>query len=311
MAKTRLIGIDIGGTKTAVGLVDANGLILALAQCPTATQDGPEAIVNNAIALANDLIAKSDHPVSAVGIGSAGVVEPGTGRIVSATDAIPGWTGTDLANLVAAGTHLPCWAENDVHAHARAEAWQGAGKDYRSMLMAAIGTGIGGAFVTDGQTQVGAHGVSGLIGHFAIPEAEGIECTCGGQGHFEALCSGPAILAAFERAGGKAASAREVEDLAVAGDELAAEVFAACARATGRALGGLTNMFDPEVVVVGGGMSQAGELWWQPLREAFSQEVIPFLAKVPLVSAQLKRDSGLIGAASLALTHLNDPKESQ
>ncbi|OKL46507.1 hypothetical protein BSR29_05980 [Boudabousia liubingyangii] len=303
-----VVGIDIGGTKTAVGVVSDEGHILHQGECPTDTKGGPEQIIRNACQLVvemDDYAAAQGLPLLAIGIGSAGVVEPGTGRISSATDAIPGWTGTELRQDIQKITGLPTWAENDVHAHGRAEAWLGAGKDASSMLLVAIGTGVGGAFVIDGQSFLGQNGVAGLVGHYPIPQATGIDCTCGGEGHFEALCSGPAILDAYKRAGGSAKDTREVEELAINGEDLAKRVFQECATATGQALGGLANLLDPEVIVLGGGMANAGDLYWEPLRAAYQAELIPFLKDKPLYPAKLGRYSGIIGAAKLAFANLD------
>ncbi|MEU8882083.1 ROK family protein [Streptomyces hydrogenans] len=291
-------GIDIGGTKTAAGLVDADGTVLARHRLPTPAADGPAAVVAAAVRAVREL----GEPVAAVGVGSAGVVDPVAGRIVSATDALPGWAGTELRRELEEALGVPVAVENDVHAHALGEAWRGAAAGHRHVLLVAVGTGIGGSLLIDGRVHHGARSVAGHAGHVPVPSAAGVPCTCGGTGHAEAVGSGPGLLAAYAKSASEpAASLAEVAARAAGGEEQARRILAWGARALGEALGGIVNMTDPDLVLVGGGVSHCGPEWWEPLREAFTAELLPPLKEVELRTCALGGDAAVVGAARLAL----------
>ncbi|MFH6691348.1 ROK family protein, partial [Cellulosimicrobium funkei] len=169
----------------------------------------------------------------AIGVGTAGVVDVGRGVIVSATDTLPGWPGTDVAGGLrrrladlAADADLPVSVENDVDAHAAGEVWRGAAAGARSALLVAVGTGVGGAVVLDGRPLRGAHHVAGELGHVPVPGAELLRCPCGRTGHLEAIGAGPAVHRRYLALGGDATSpdTRDVVARADAGDELAVSV---------------------------------------------------------------------------------------
>ncbi len=134
-----------------------------------------------------------------IGIGAAGVIDPVTGTVVSATESLPGWAGTDVVSELSARTDLPVRVVNDVHAHALGEAAAGASRGTRSSLLVAAGTGIGGGFITDGHLLTGRNSAAGHIGHVPSAAAAGLDCPCGGTGHVEAIASGPAILETYRR----------------------------------------------------------------------------------------------------------------
>ncbi|MHA7177082.1 ROK family protein [Arthrobacter sp. Sr24] len=307
-----VVGVDLGGTKTAAGVVAADGSVLLTEQIPTLNRDGGEAILDATAALIRSLqerAAAQGAIVEAVGVGSAGVINAAEGTVISATDAILGWSGTAITAGLTARLGLPSAVVNDVHAHALGEAWHGAGQGAATSLMVAFGTGVGGSFVINGQPVLGAHFVGGHVGHFASPLAvhRGIPlpCSCGHEGHVEAIASGPAIHAAYLRSGGSAAlpDTRAVFDSARAGDDLALSVIAIAAAAAGQALGGLINILDPAVVVVSGGLADSGELWWDAMEAALRAQLLAPLAAVPVVRASLGNTAAIVGAASLVLDH--------
>ncbi|MBV1779966.1 ROK family protein [Paeniglutamicibacter sp. ABSL32-1] len=303
------VGIDLGGTKIAAALVGADGSITSRSSLPTPAAAGPEAVLDAVAALAAPLLARapaSGAPALGVGIGAAGVIDPGTATVLSATDHLPGWAGTDLRAGLGArlGLHpQQVQAVNDVHAHALGEGWLGAGTGTDSVLLAAFGTGIGGSLLLHGVPVFGARQVGGHLGHVPAAEAAGLRCPCGGTGHLEAIASGPALHALYLRRGGDLTvpDARAVFARAAAGDLLAAGAIDTAATAAGRALGGLANTLDPESVILSGGLADAGERWWAPLRAAFAAELIAPLASLVPQPAALGADAALAGAASLLL----------
>lgn len=303
-----VVGVDLGGTKTAAGVVAEDGVVLVQGQIPTKNRDGGEAILDATAVLVAFLIdraAEQGATVQAVGVGSAGVINAAEGSVISATDAILGWTGTHIAAGLTARLGLPTAVVNDVHAHALGEALHGAGAGAATALMVAFGTGVGGSFVVDGQPLLGHHFVGGHMGHFASPLAGHrsvpLPCSCGHSGHVEAIASGPAIHAAYLRHGGSAElrDTKAVFESARAGDDLALTVIATAAAAAGQAVGGLINILDPAVVVVSGGLADAGSLWWNAMESATREELLAPLAAVPVVRASLGNTAAIIGAASL------------
>ncbi|BCW34748.1 transcriptional regulator [Arthrobacter sp. StoSoilA2] len=324
---THVVGVDLGGTKTAAGVVSERGEVLMSETIPTLNRDGGEAILDATAALIAGLVeraADAGVTVSGVGIGSAGVIDASSGAVVSATDAIHGWAGTELVSGLSTRLSLPLSAVravNDVHAHALGEAWLGAAAGSSSSLMVAFGTGVGGSFVLNGEPVLGHRFVGGHVGHFASPLAvfDGVplSCVCGGSGHVEAVASGPAIYESYLRFGGsshEAADTRGVFALAASGTHdggaaaVSADGRAAALRAVGlgaaaagQAVGGLINILDPETVVISGGLADAADLWWKPMETALRQELLAPLAKVPVLRATLGNTAAIVGAAKLVL----------
>jgi glucokinase len=302
------VGVDLGGTKTAAGLVAADGAVLLRKEAPTPAAEGPDAVLATVIGLAAAVTADApsvltgNAPPIGVGIGAAGVVDPRTRTVLSATDTLPGWAGTRIGEEAERALGIPVAVDNDVRAHAIGEARFGAGRGRSSVLLVAAGTGVGGALIVGGAPLVGATSAAGHFGHMPAVEAQGLPCTCGRQGHVETIAAGPAIHAAYLRRGGTepVTDARAVFALAEAGDPLAVSVVEIAGRALGRAIGGLLNALDPDVVVVGGGLSQTSELWWGPLREGVAAEAIDLVRERPVVPAALGTAAALAGAGSLA-----------
>ncbi|MFC9560527.1 ROK family protein [Agromyces sp. NPDC056965] len=306
------IGVDLGGTKIAAGLVGAGGVVLDRASAPTPAAQGPGAVLDTVVDLVRSLLERTggDVVVSGCGVGSAGVIDAVSGAVSSATDSLPGWSGTRVRDVLTAALAMPVAVVNDVHAHALGEALHGAGAGSPTVLMVAAGTGVGGALVIDGRVQSGRRGVSGHFGHVPAIEAVGRPCTCGGSGHVEAVASGPAMCAVYRELSGDASvvDGREVVRRAADGDAHAAASVALAGGALGRMIGGLLNALDPDVVIVGGGLASAGEAWWTALRDAAGAERLPLLADTPIVGAALGADAAIVGAAALvAATVMEEP----
>lgn len=307
-------GIDLGGTKIAAGLIAADGTVLASASAPTPAKQGAQAVLDAVAALVTELSAApaaKDVDIAGLGLGAAGVIDAGNARVLSATDTILHWAGTDLAAELLARTGLQVRAVNDVHAHGLGEAWRGAAAGSSNALLLAVGTGIGGSHLLAGIPQTGAHHVGGHMGHFASPLASGVRCSCGRSGHLEAIAAGPAIHRNYLRLGGDptVADTRELTARAHAGDQLARQALRTGALAVGIAAGSLANILDPELIVLSGGMIGAGSLWWDAVREGFATEAIDPLQHLELLPATLGNNAAIIGAAGLYLAA--EPKDRE
>lgn len=297
------IGIDIGGTKIAAAVVDRAGTTADLRTVPTpATPD----IIPTAAGLCRELLAlaaQRGQDIVGVGVGTAGQVNSQAGQITYAVETLPGWSGTPVAARLGALVNLPVLVENDVRAVAAGEARFGAGRGFQRALFAAVGTGIGGALIAGGRIEAGAHWSAGEVGHTLIDVTGERMCNCGQAGHLEAYASGPAMARRYCRLRGlpEHSDLRAVARLAEQGDPHARAALEEGARIFGLALNGLVSVYDPEVLVIGGGVPEVGALWWTPFEQALRQGNMPAPKQVALRPAEMGWQAALIGAAALAL----------
>jgi glucokinase len=279
------IGIDLGGTELRAAIVSADGRVLAHARTETAAMAGPDAVIGQMAALVGQIAAA--HRIVGVGIGSPGPLDAAAGMVVHAPT-LRGWNDVPLARLAAARLGLPVRIDNDANVAALAEWRFGAGRGLRHIVYVTVSTGIGG-------------GVAGEIGHMAITEAP-IACACGGLGCWEALASGTALgQRATEMGGFGRVTARDVARLAAAGDATAAGLLAEEARYLGIGFVNLLHLYAPEMIVVGGGVSDCLPAMRAEIERVIHRRAMPAYRDVPVVAAALGRQAGVIGAALLML----------
>jgi glucokinase len=296
-----VVAVDLGGTKIAAAAVDHEGHCGPLVTRPTPASEGPDKVLD-AIADVVREVADTVPTVVAVGIGAAGVIDDATGTVLAATDAIADWPGTGISEVLTDALDVPVVVDNDVNAHAAGEAWLGAGRGAGSLLMVAVGTGIGGAVILEGRPLHGAHHVAGEIGHAPARGAEHLTCACGHTGHLEAIASGPGLLRHYHFLGGDGAvsDTRAVVERARAGEPVALRSVRDAAAALGTCLAGFVMVTDPDVVVIGGGLVDAGDVWWEPMETALRAELIDIVREVPVKPAELGGTAALVGAAHRA-----------
>jgi glucokinase len=304
------IGLDIGGTKIAGFRVRDDGHVLDRRTVRTPAQDS-DATVDSTIAVAKELVA---HDVRAVGIGAAGMVDHDD--VVRYSPNLS-YRNLAIGSRVGQALGLPCVADNDANAAAWGEFRVGAGRDVDDMLLVTIGTGIGGGIVSDGRLIHGANGFAGEIGHIIV-EPGGPLCGCGNRGCWEQVASGTAVarngraaaaehptslLAALADGDPDRVTGRTVTEAARRNDEVAIGILVEVGRRLGEGMAGLVNVIDPQLVVVGGGAAEAGELLLGPARSVFRQavEAPEYRPDVPVRAAELGNDAGGIGAALLSL----------
>lgn len=302
-----LLGIDIGGTKIAGGLVEARtGRIVHAERIATGAEAGGQAVLARAVDLARRLrdTAKQQggKMPAAVGVGAGGQIDADTGVVRSATEILPGWTGTPLRQAFAEALSLPVACDNDVNALAIGESRFGAGKGFGNTIFLALGTGVGGAIIIQGRLYRGARGAGGELGHLVL-FPDGRSCTCGGRGCLEEYANGAALLRHFQEAGGDAAwdGARIADEARRESDGPAARAVARTGEMLGLGLVSLLNIFDPDRIIIGGGLSDLGDRLLDPARRVIAARALPALRPCPVVVAALGPDAGVVGAAALAL----------
>jgi glucokinase len=308
------IGVDIGGTKVLGGVVDPSGTVLAQSRRETAADDPPKTL-ELIVEVVRELA--SEHEVTAVGVGAAGWIDRARSRVLFAPNLA--WRNEPLRDLVAERVGLPVLVENDANAAAWAEFRYGAAREAEaSMALFTVGTGIGGGLVLGGELVRGANGIAAEMGHVrAVPA--GLPCGCGRLGCLEQYASGSALVRyARDLAKADPASAQILLELvegelgalngplvtraARAGDVAAGAAFAEVGRWLGSGLADLVQVIDPEILVVGGGVIEAGELLMGPTRDAFSEQLAARgrLPVAPVVAARMGNTAGVVGAADLA-----------
>ncbi len=301
------IGVDVGGTKVATGLVDTNGTVFDLTTFPTPPSTQMIAAIAEKVALLKASAVARGGEVRAIGMGTAGLVDATRGIVLFASDSLKGWGGTDVSTGLGGLTGLPVLVENDVKALAAGESQFGAGRGFPRGLYVAIGTGIGGAIIADGQVEHGANWSAGEIGHSLVDYRGERPCTCGMNGHLEAYTAGPAMARRYcERKGlPPDNNLRPVAEAARAGDPDAIEAIREGAHILGLALNGAANFVDPDVLVIGGGVPEIGDLWWKPFEAALRSGRMSPPLNVPVRHAELGTSAVMIGAAYLALRREN------
>jgi glucokinase len=308
------IGVDIGGTKVAAGVVDEQGDIVASARRDTPSRD-PAAIESIIADVVEEL--RASHEVEAVGIGAAGFVDAARSTVVFAPNLA--WRDEPLRAAIEARCGLPVVVENDANAAAWAEARFGAGRGRGYLVILTLGTGLGGGLVVDGELYRGRRGIAAEFGHMVV-EPGGRRCGCGGRGCWERYASGTALVREaqelasvspaiavrlLELAGGtpEAITGLAVTEAAQDGDEAALEAFRVVGTWLGHGMASLAAVLDPGMFVLGGGVSAAGELVREPAARALQERITAraYREDVPSVRlAELGPEAGIVGAADLA-----------
>lgn len=308
------IGVDVGGTKIAAGVVDEDGKVLATVRRESPATDR-QAIFETIAALANELKAQYPH-VAGIGVGAAGFTSSDRNTMMHGTNL--DWTGTRIGDAVGALTGLPVVVENDANAAGWAEARFGGGRGKSNVLVITLGTGVGGAIIIDGRLVRGAAGFAAEVGHINVVR-DGRPCGCGLRGCLERYGSGTALgaygweLAQFrpdyaariiELSGGDThqISGKAVTAAAREGDPAALECYAQLGEALGRGLSDLCAVLDPEVIVLTGGLTEAGDILLAPVRASFVAHLTARAARpeIPIVISASGQEAGLVGAADLA-----------
>ena len=306
-------GIDIGGTKIALAVADLEGRIIERTRFPTRVEEGPHRLIETALSEIERMIETTGAPLAAIGVGCGGPLDRGRGLILSPPN-LPGWDEFPIVKLVEERLGVPALLDNDANVAALGEHRHGAGRGFKHLIYITQSTGIGGGVIVRGELVHGVCDNAGEVGHMTVLP-DGPVCGCGGRGCLEALCSGTGLarrarerLAAGELSSLSSLSPNEVTGRAVAeaaraGDMVAAAVWDEMIHYLAVGVGNLFNVLAPEAVVIGGGVSGAGEQLFGPLRErvrARARMLPP--EKINILQASLGGDSALHGALILGQT---------
>jgi len=295
-----ILGIDMGGTNTKYGLVTSDGCLRWHETAPTPVAAGRAGLLSH---LANvaisgiDRARRAGHPPSAIGIATAGWVNPYSGRVVYATDNLPGWTGTAIAQEIGAATRLPVYVENDANALAMAEAEFGAGRRLADFVCVTLGTGVGGGCYMGGRLNRGSHFFGNALGHISI-EPGGRPCNCGQRGCLETYTNAAALL---EYGQGRFNSTEELIAAARSGDAQAISAIREFSHYLAIGCSILVQLLDPQAVILAGGLAQNNPLLIENLEAELSKLVTVWAERrLAVIASDLGYHAGVLGAAAVA-----------
>ena len=309
------IGVDVGGTNVKIALVDFDGKIIYSNTVPTRAEMGYEAGVNNIKQAIKELMQETSataKTIEAIGFGLPGQIDYKEGLVKNLQN-IPGWVNIPLAKIIEEEFSIPTRLDNDVRCAALGELNFGAGKGCENLICITVGTGIGSGIVLNGKLVRGAANAAGEIGHIKMQMTGGPLCGCGDYGCFEAYASGPAIVTMAKEyiSGGKSAKYKEmapdgiitpylVAQAALQGDAVSIQIFKQMGKIIGTGLASVVNLLNPQKIIIGGGVADAGDILLEPIRQTILDRAMPIQGQsVEVVPAQLANSAGVIGASLL------------
>ena len=298
----KVIGIDLGGTKINACLINEKGEIIQRSAVETEAKKGRDVVLNN---IQKSIEALDYNDALAIGIGTPGFIDAKNG-IVTFSGNIEGWTGLNLKNAVEEFVDIPVFVENDANIALLAEKWIGAGKNYKDIVMITLGTGVGGAIYNEKSGLLSGSNFQGAeLGHIILHPG-GDYCTCGQHGCVEAYCAGTAISKNYEKLTGKLLSGEEI--LKISSQDLdARKVLENYQINLAYFLTSLRNIFDPEVIIIGGGVIHSKDIWWDGMIEKFDK-TCNNTENIDVVAAKFLNDAGVIGAGKIAFERMSNGK---
>ncbi|MCK8824062.1 ROK family protein [Fuchsiella alkaliacetigena] len=316
-----VVGVDLGGTKILTAVADLEGNILANSRLATKAEEGQQAVIARIIESIEDVLAQTElnkKVIAGVGVGCPGPLNAEEGIVYHAPNL--DWQQVPIKDILADKLALPVWIENDANAAALGEKWFGAGQEVDNLIYITVSTGIGGGIIINRQLYSGANYSAGEIGHMTINPQAAIQCNCGNLGCWETLASGTALARLGQeavRAGRDtliAQSTAEIEDIdgqvvteaAAAGDQVAQELVKEVTNYLGIGIANLINILNPELIILGGGVIEAGDMIVEPIKETVSWRALEdSAAAVEILVSELKEEIGVVGAVAKALVELD------
>lgn len=292
-----ILGIDIGGTSVKMGFVGHDGTIHARYEASVCFDAYQTPILSTVIAAAKKCIAQHQMDIEGIGVSATGQIDTETGVVIGTNGKIPNYEGAEIKRELEAAFNVPVCVINDANAAVLGECFSGMAKGMRNVLMITLGTGVGGGVVVNGEVLRGARGIAGELGHFTLYQ-NGIQCSCGKRGCYENYASTSALLVkARIAAGNPLLNGQDIFDLVRNGDILLRNVLNQWLDDIAAGITGLIHVFNPQMVLIGGGVSVQEELLLKPLRERIYASVMPcFAENLRIERASLGNNAGLIGA---------------
>ena len=316
-----ILGVDLGGTKILTAVVNSQGKMLSRDHSITPAQKGHKAVIQSILESVYRALGQADVAISdliAIGVGAPGLLNPETGILFTSPN-LPGWRDVPLRDIMQERLGKKTFLINDANAAALGEFYFGAARGVRNFIYITLSTGIGGGIVIDGKIYSGAIGAAGEVGHMTVDD-DGPICNCGNRGCWEMLASGTALArearhrikegvktSILEYAEGdvEKVTAQVIQSAAEQGDSLAKELIARTGYYVGVGLANLVNIFNPELIVIGGGLSNIGDMLFEPaFKVAGERAYKEAFQAVRFASAELGRNSGVLGAAAFALQEM-------
>lgn len=293
------LAFDIGGTKTIGAIVSDQGKIVEQLRIPTQPHLGPENLIQSLFEIVEQFIAKG-YRIDAIGVGAAGRIDIHQGSVFYASDNIPGWTNQNIKQQLEEKFSIITFVDNDCNVAGLGEEWLGVAKQVSSYVSLSLGTGVGAAVKVNGKLLHGAHWSGGELGHMTL-YPEGHPCNCGLKGCLEQYCSGPALVKTFNRIVQEdIKDGYEFFELVKSNHEVAVCVLNEFVKNLVTACVSLFNIYDPEVIIIGGGLIDTKEYWWDNFQEQLKASSLNDLFKLNVVQAQLGSLAAIYGAAYLA-----------
>jgi len=307
-----VIGVDLGGTNTRTALVNREGIVLDKQKEATVAAGGHEQVIAKLIGNINrqrENAGRLGRTVIAVGVGAPGVIHEQTGVVVKSPN-FPDWNNLPLRKTLELELGIPVFIENDANAAALGEQWRGAGSGIKSMIFLTLGTGVGGGIILGGRIWHGADGMAGEVGHMTI-SPDGRPCGCGNTGCLEMYASSRGIVMTFGEIWSQQDAAaplptgitsEQVYQAARSGEPIAVRAMQDMGRSLGIGIANLINIFNPEMVVIGGGVRDAWDLFIDATRDEIRRRAFEYPAeRTKILPSVLGDDAGMVGAAAVAL----------
>lgn len=292
------LALDIGGTSIKYGIIDDEGNIKESYCTDTDAAKGSHNLINNIFNIIESMI--KDKEIKGIGISTAGQVNSITGEIIFATEAFPGWTGVQLKKIVEEKFNILCYVDNDVNCAALGDMWKGSAKDSKDFICLTLGTGIGGAIVLDGNLYRGNNFIAGEFGHMTIYK-DGEKCNCGGNGCFERYASTSALILRAKRelnlSEDSNINGKIIFEKVVSGEKDYIKIVDEWAYYVALGLKNIIYIFNPSLIIIGGGVSAQGELLISLIESQLKKIIMPsFLNKLSIKVSKCGNNAGMLGA---------------
>ncbi len=294
------LGIDIGGTAVKLGIIDEHGGILAKTEESVSFDGYKTPIMDTVVLAAGHLLAQQGikpAQLAGIGVSATGQIDSRSGTVVGTCGNLPGWTGSAIKSTLEDAFGLPVAVANDANCMTLGEVWAGGAKGCTDVIGVTIGTGVGGGILTGGRLLEGARGLGGELGHYRTHVRDGVRCTCGAVGCWERYAATTALVRNAQTKNDAWQDGRTIFAAAQAGDPDVLALLDAWTNEIAQGLAGLVHIFNPQLILIGGGVSAQQELMIDPIAEKVRAAVMPAFAEgLEIRAAQLHNDAGMVGA---------------